>query len=256
MPFVVLTNHNEGPRFRQFRSNLVRKLRNIAFLERPMQAISLQAAVLTAQRGRARQYEARAYLEAQQRTAEELERLVGKRTAALKEANDRLQAESDRRERAQAALLQAQKQPKGDCRSSADRFEAEYPSILSRGFAMGQERAGPVRFRQPCRAGRIGPGRGAPSADPRSELSISHSAWRACSGTVIVDESQSPRPLCVPWHSFGHIQSMQPTRRRSLGDSLICGLPTPVSSLSLAARSSQAMALGSPVNLTLACPMS
>jgi signal transduction histidine kinase/CheY-like chemotaxis protein len=109
MPFVVLTNHNEGPRFSQFRSNLVRKLRNIAFLERPMQAISLQAALLTAQRGRARQYEARAYLEAQHRTAEELERLVARRTAALKEANDRLRAESDRRERAQAALLQAQK---------------------------------------------------------------------------------------------------------------------------------------------------
>jgi signal transduction histidine kinase len=109
MPFVVLTNHNEGARFTQFRRDLVRKLRNIAFLERPMQAISLQAAVLTAERGRARQYEARAYLEAQQQAAVELERLVAQRTAALEEANDRLRAESDRRERAQAALLQSQK---------------------------------------------------------------------------------------------------------------------------------------------------
>ena len=74
-----------------------------------MQAISLQAAVLTAERGRARQYEARAYLEAQQRAAVELERLVAQRTAALEEANDRLRAESERRERAQAALLQSQK---------------------------------------------------------------------------------------------------------------------------------------------------
>src|SRR3954468_7075231 len=55
MPFVVLTNHNEGPRFVEFRRSLVRKLRNVAFLERPMQAISLQAAVLSAKRGRARQ---------------------------------------------------------------------------------------------------------------------------------------------------------------------------------------------------------
>ncbi len=109
MPFVVLTSHNEGARFAQFRRDLVRKLRNIAFLERPMQAISLQAAVLTAERGRARQYEARAYLEAQQRAAVELERLVAQRTAALEEANDRLRAESERRERAQSALLQAQK---------------------------------------------------------------------------------------------------------------------------------------------------
>jgi signal transduction histidine kinase len=108
-PFIVLTNHNEGPRFTEFRRGLVHKLRNIAFLERPMQAISLQAAVLTAQRGRARQYEARAYLEAQRGAAEELERLVSERTEALEQANAQLRAESDRRERAQAALLQAQK---------------------------------------------------------------------------------------------------------------------------------------------------
>jgi DNA-binding NtrC family response regulator len=73
MPFVVLTNHNEGARFIEFRRQLVRKLRNVAFLERPMQAISLQTAVLTAERGRARQYEARAYLEAQQRAAVDLD---------------------------------------------------------------------------------------------------------------------------------------------------------------------------------------
>jgi signal transduction histidine kinase len=109
LPFVVLTNRNEGARFTQFRQDLVRKLRNIAFLERPMQAISLQAAVLTAERGRSRQYEARAYLEAQRHAATELERLVAQRTAALEETNDRLRAESERRERAQAALLQAQK---------------------------------------------------------------------------------------------------------------------------------------------------
>lgn len=109
LPFVVLSNHNEGVRFTQFRAELVHKLRNIAFLERPMQAISLQAAVLAACRGRARQYEARAYLEAQYRAAEELERLVAQRTAALEEANVRLRAESEKRERAQAALMQAQK---------------------------------------------------------------------------------------------------------------------------------------------------
>jgi signal transduction histidine kinase len=108
-PFVVLTNRNEGARFAEFRRGLVDKLRNIAFLERPMQAISLQTAILTAQRGRVRQYQARAYLEAQRGAAEELERLVCERTEALEQANAQLRAESDRRERAQAALLQAQK---------------------------------------------------------------------------------------------------------------------------------------------------
>src|SRR5581483_11207328 len=104
-----LTNRNEGERFIQFRRDLARKLRTVAFLERPMQAISLQTAVLTAERGRARQYEARAYLEVRENAAAELERLVAQRTAALAQANARLRAESEQRERAQAALLQAQK---------------------------------------------------------------------------------------------------------------------------------------------------
>jgi signal transduction histidine kinase len=108
-PFIVLTNHNAGQRFTEFRRDLAAKLRNIAFLERPLQAISLQTAVVTAQRGRARQYQARAYLEAQRGAANELERLVALRTVALEEANERLREESDRRERAQTALMQAQK---------------------------------------------------------------------------------------------------------------------------------------------------
>lgn len=109
LPFIVMTSANEGPRFTQFRKDLVGKLRNISFLERPMQAISLQAAVLSATRGRARQYEARAYLEAQRHAAEDLESLVAQRTDALEKANEQLREESRRRERAQAALMQAQK---------------------------------------------------------------------------------------------------------------------------------------------------
>jgi signal transduction histidine kinase len=108
-PFVVLTNRYEGPRFARFRRNLVAKLRNVAFLERPLHAISIQASILTAKRGRERQYEARKYLEIQKDAAEELERLVRARTSALEHAHAELQAESDRRERAQAALMQAQK---------------------------------------------------------------------------------------------------------------------------------------------------
>jgi signal transduction histidine kinase len=108
-PFIVLTNHNEGPKFAAFRRELVRRLRNVGFLERPLQAITLQATVISAERARRRQYETRAYLEAQRGAAEELERLVAERTADLESANSKLRDEIARRERAQAALLQAQK---------------------------------------------------------------------------------------------------------------------------------------------------
>ena len=108
-PFVVLTNHNEGPKFAAFRRELVMRLRNVGFLERPLQALTLQATVLSAERARRRQYEIRAHLEAQRGAAVELERLVSERTAELKRANSKLREEIAGRERAQAALIQAQK---------------------------------------------------------------------------------------------------------------------------------------------------
>jgi signal transduction histidine kinase/CheY-like chemotaxis protein len=108
-PFIVLTNHNEGPRFAAFRRELVRRLRNVTFLERPLQAITLQATVLSAGRARRRQYQARAYLNAQRETAAQLEQLVAERTWDLEQANIQLREEIATRERAQAALLQAQK---------------------------------------------------------------------------------------------------------------------------------------------------
>jgi signal transduction histidine kinase len=108
-PFIVLTNHNEGPKFAAFRRDLVQRLRNVNFLERPLQTITLQATVISAERARSRQYETRAYLEAQRGVAVELERLVVERTKELELANTKLREEIAGRERAQAALLQAQK---------------------------------------------------------------------------------------------------------------------------------------------------
>ena len=64
-PFIVLTNHNEGPKFAAFRRELVIRLRNVGFLVRPFQAITLQATILSAERARRRQYETRACLETQ-----------------------------------------------------------------------------------------------------------------------------------------------------------------------------------------------
>jgi signal transduction histidine kinase len=108
-PFIVLTNHNEGPKFAAFRRELVLRLRNVNFLERPLQTITLQATVISAERARSRQYETRAYLEAQRGVAVELEGLVAERTIELEQANTKLREEIAGRERAQAALLQAQK---------------------------------------------------------------------------------------------------------------------------------------------------
>jgi signal transduction histidine kinase len=108
-PFVVLTNRNEGPKFAAFRRELVKRLRNVGFLERPLQAITLQATVVAAERARTRQYETRSYLETQRDAALELERLVAERTSDLKRANEQLRREIASRERVQAALLQAQK---------------------------------------------------------------------------------------------------------------------------------------------------
>jgi signal transduction histidine kinase len=108
-PFIVLTNHNEGRKFAAFRREIVKRLRNVGFLERPLQAITLQTTVVSAERARRRQYEARAYLESQRDAAQVLESLVAERTADLERANRQLREEIAGRERAQAALLQAQK---------------------------------------------------------------------------------------------------------------------------------------------------
>jgi hypothetical protein len=86
-PFVVLTNHNQGPKLTGFRRELVNRLRNVGFLERPLHGITLQATVISTERARRRQYDTRAYLDAQRGAAVELERLVAERTAGLERAN-------------------------------------------------------------------------------------------------------------------------------------------------------------------------
>ena len=108
-PFIVLTHQNESPKFVAFRRELVSRLCNVAFLERPLQRMTLQSTVLSAERARKRQYEARAYLEAQRGAAVKMEQLVAERTGELEQANSKLREEIASRQRAQAALLQAQK---------------------------------------------------------------------------------------------------------------------------------------------------
>ena len=108
-PFIVLTHQSEGSEFAAFRRDLVSRLRNVAFLERPLRGMTLQSTVLSAERARKRQYQAREYIEAQRGAAVKLEQVVAERTAELERANTKLREEIASRERAQAALLQAQK---------------------------------------------------------------------------------------------------------------------------------------------------
>jgi signal transduction histidine kinase/CheY-like chemotaxis protein len=109
LAFVILTTRNDGPKFAAFRHDLVQRLGNVSFLERPLQTLTLQTSFQSAGRARRRQYEARLYLERQLGAAHELERLVRERTQELEHATLQVREESQLRESAQAALAQAQK---------------------------------------------------------------------------------------------------------------------------------------------------
>lgn len=109
LPFVVLAGRQEQPSMAAWRQRLVSLLGNVTILERPMRAITLTSAVQAAVRARLRQYEVRALLEAQARTALELESLVIARTRELERTNEGLRQEMAERARVEAALRQAQK---------------------------------------------------------------------------------------------------------------------------------------------------
>ncbi|MBB5687096.1 ATP-binding protein [Sphingobium boeckii] len=114
-PFILLATKRMGSRSGEAQTALGR-LGNVIVLERPIHSDTLSSAVNSALRVRARQYEARSRLLALQ-SAEEglrllngsLEARVEQRTEALSRANNQLMQEIAERERAQAALVQAQK---------------------------------------------------------------------------------------------------------------------------------------------------
>ena len=66
-PFVVLTSKHQQPAVAAWRQRMVAALRNVSLLERPVQSITLTSAMKAALRGRHRQYEVRALLEARVR---------------------------------------------------------------------------------------------------------------------------------------------------------------------------------------------
>jgi signal transduction histidine kinase/CheY-like chemotaxis protein len=114
-PFILLATKRAGIRPRDA-LRMLDQLGNVVVLERPVHRETLESAVSSALRGRRRQYEARERLAAL-RLAEErltqlnasLEARIDERTFELSEANNQLMQEVAERERAQAALVQAQK---------------------------------------------------------------------------------------------------------------------------------------------------
>jgi signal transduction histidine kinase len=109
LPFVVLTSQQAHPAVAAWRQRLTEALRNISFLERPVQAITLTSSMQAALRARSRQYEVRSLLEARERAAQELEALVAARTTELEAANAELRRQMAERMRAEEALRQSQK---------------------------------------------------------------------------------------------------------------------------------------------------
>jgi signal transduction histidine kinase len=101
IPVVVLVTNQPGRRSSEA-SHRLEVLGNVLLIERPVNPETLITAAQSALRARSRQYEAR-------RFSDTLETRIAERTVELRETNQRLISEIAERERAQAALVQAQK---------------------------------------------------------------------------------------------------------------------------------------------------
>ncbi len=114
-PFILLSTKRTGRRPADAQ-RAIAALGNVVILERPIHGDTLISAVASALRGRRRQYQAGQHLDALKRAERRLKRLnttleqrILRRTDELTVANNRLTEEIAERERAQAALAQAQK---------------------------------------------------------------------------------------------------------------------------------------------------
>lgn len=108
-PFVVLTSKHQQPAVAAWRRRMVAALRNVSLLERPVQSITLTSALQAAVRGRLRQYEVRALIEAREHASQELEALVVERTSELEKTNRELRTQMAERAHIEETLRQTQK---------------------------------------------------------------------------------------------------------------------------------------------------
>ena len=91
-PFVLLTRRGGGLERNPAAGRYLEALGNVTFLERPFHPTTLVSLAQSALRGRRRQYEARARLEAMRTLAESLEEQVEARTAELRAGEARMRA--------------------------------------------------------------------------------------------------------------------------------------------------------------------
>jgi signal transduction histidine kinase/CheY-like chemotaxis protein len=122
-PFVVLTERGAGVERNPAAERQMEALGNVSFLERPFHPTTLISVARTTLRGRRRQYEARARLEALheseshakrsetalRRLNETLETRVAERTAEIEATNRQLVSQIEERERIESTLRQMQR---------------------------------------------------------------------------------------------------------------------------------------------------
>ena len=122
-PLVILTERGAGVERNPAAERQMEALGNVSFLERPFHPTTLISVVKTALRGRRRQYEASARLEALheseglakrseaelRRLNENLETRVAERTAEIEATNRQLVSQIDERERIESTLRQMQR---------------------------------------------------------------------------------------------------------------------------------------------------
>jgi signal transduction histidine kinase len=109
LPFILLASRLAPPAIVSRRQHLMRMLRNVTLIDRPMQKITLASSVQSAVRARRWQYEVRMHLAEAEEAAQALEVLVATRTGELERANIELHRQIADRESAEAALRQSQK---------------------------------------------------------------------------------------------------------------------------------------------------
>lgn len=109
LPFILLTSRQEQMGIEGWRQDVIAKLRNVALLERPVQALTLVSSLQSALRARTRQLQLRALLEEREQAAQELERQVVARTKELEASNTALRDQIRVRAEVEEKLRQAQK---------------------------------------------------------------------------------------------------------------------------------------------------
>jgi signal transduction histidine kinase/ActR/RegA family two-component response regulator len=109
LPFILLTSRQEQTGIEAWRQRLINSLRNVALLERPIQALTLVSTMQSALRARMRQLELRVLLGEREQAAQELEKQVILRTQELKAANEALRDQMTVRAHVEEKLRQAQK---------------------------------------------------------------------------------------------------------------------------------------------------